>query len=234
MRNTEPHLLFLLLAVLTVALACNLFSFSKETQTEPPAEQPTVSLFQTTDSEPSLCSDPQPPLVTDFVVRQIPLSSAPQARVPFRDPLFGACIVRVTDRTSDLTESGDSAGMKNEYSRVQSFNADESRILVRGIAGTWYIYDAHTLQPLGQLPLDIDPRWSASDPNLIYYFSDTRLMLYDIQGGEQAAVHDFAADFPGQKLTAVWTRYEGSPSFDGRIWGLMADHADWLVAAYDV
>jgi len=49
-------------------------------------------------------------------------------------------------------------------------------------------------------------------------------------------VHDFAADFPGQSLVAVWTRYEGSPSLDGRYWGLMAQSEDasgnWHVVAF--
>jgi hypothetical protein len=59
-------------------------------------------------------------------------------------------------------------------------------------------------------------------------------MSYDVQTGEQVTVHDFAKDFPGQNLAAVWTRYEGSPSFDGRYWGLMAEDENWLVAAYIV
>jgi hypothetical protein len=45
-------------------------------------------------------------------------------------------------------------------------------------------------------------------------------------------VHDFAADFPGQTLSAVWTRYEGSPSADTRYWGLMAEDGEWLTSAY--
>ncbi|MDZ4063893.1 MAG: hypothetical protein U1E22_04415, partial [Coriobacteriia bacterium] len=114
--------------------------------------------------------------------------------------------------------------------RVQSFNADGSRLLARGIDGTWYVYDAASLQPLRQVPLDIDPRWSASNPNLIYYSSETRLMSYDLSTGETAAVHDFAADAPGAVM--VWTRYEGSPSADGRYWGLMAEDENWLTSAY--
>jgi hypothetical protein len=143
-------------------------------------------------------------------------------------------VVRVTDRTTDLSLDDTSAGLKNEYSRVQSFNADGSRILVRGIDATWYLYDAATLQPLGQLPLggSVDPRWDARNRDLLYYSEETRLMAYNVQAGEQSLVHDFAADFQGQSLAAVWTRYEGSPSLDGRYWGLMAQDQDWLTAAF--
>ncbi len=178
----------------------------------------------------SLCPDPQPPFITDLDVRQTPDLPEPAARVPFRDPVFGTCLVRVTDRQADLSPDDPSAGLKNEYSRVQSFNADGSRVLVRSIDGNWYLYDAATFQPLGQLPIEVDPRWDASDPDLIYYSDETRLMAYNLRGGEQTLVHDFASDFPGQSLAAVWTRYEGSPSLDGRYWGLMAQDQDWRTA----
>jgi hypothetical protein len=142
--------------------------------------------------------------------------------------------VRVTDRTTDLLPDDTSAGMKNEYSRVQSFNADGSRILVLGIDATWYLYDADTLQPRGQLPFGgpVDPRWDAGNPDLLYFSEGTSLMAYDVRAGEQSLVRDFAADFPGQSLAAVWTRGEGSPSLDGRYWGLMAEDQDWLTAAF--
>ncbi len=179
----------------------------------------------------SLCPAPQPPLVTDLDVRQQPDLAEPPARVPFRDPVFGTCLVRVTDRTTDLPPGDPSAGLKNEYSRVQSFNADGSRILVRSIEAYWYLYDAHTFQPLGQLPLYDEPRWDATDPDLLYYSEETRLMAYDVRSSQQRLVHDFAADFPGQSLAAVWTRYEGSPSLDSRYWGLVAQDEDWEVIA---
>ena len=177
----------------------------------------------------TLCADPQPPLVTDLQVRQAPSLPEPQARVSFRDPVFGTCLVRVTDRTTDLTPLDPSEGLKNEYSRVQSFNADESRILVRSTEENWYLYDAATLQPLGQLPFDgsVEPRWDASDPLLLYYFDEARLMSYNLRTEAQIQVHDFAADFPGQPLAAVSTHYEGSPSRDGRYWGLMAQDQEW-------
>jgi hypothetical protein len=179
----------------------------------------------------SLCPDPQPPFVTDFEVRQTPNLPEPSPRVPFRDPIFGTCLVRVTDRRADLSPDDPSAGLKNEYSRVQSFNADGSRVLVRSIEANWYLYDADTLQPLGQLPLEVEPRWDASNPDLLYHFDEARLMAYNVHSEEPSLVHDFATDFPSQSLAAVWTRYEGSPSLDSRYWGLIAQDQDWLTAA---
>ncbi|MDP2948699.1 MAG: hypothetical protein Q8P22_04095 [Chloroflexota bacterium] len=196
----------------------------------PPAVSPSPGTAARAPASP-LCPDPQPPFVTDLEVRQTPSLGDPSARVPFRDPVFGTCLVRVTDRTTDLSPDDASAGLKNEYSRVQSFNADGSRILVRGTGATWYLYDAATLQPLDQVPLEIDPRWDADNPDLLYYAQETRLMAYNVQTQAQTLVHDFAADFPGQSLAAVWTHYEGSPSLDGRYWGLMAEDQNWQTVA---
>ena len=216
----------LLLAMLA---ACN----APADESTEPASVPVV--IQKTDNLPAVtCDDDQPALISSFDIFQPPPLSGPLARVPFRDPVFGTCLIRVTDRVADLAEGDSSAGLKNEYSRVQSFNADETRILVLGLDATWYLYDAASLQPLGQLPFGgpVDPRWSATDPNLLYYSEETRLQSYNFQSGEQALVHDFAADFPGQNLVAVWTRYEGSPSFDGKTWGLMAEDENWLTSAF--
>jgi hypothetical protein len=179
------------------------------------------------------CPDPQPPLVTDLDVRQTPDLPEPAARASFRDPVFGTCVVRVTDRTADLSPDDRSPGLKNEYSRVQSFNADGSRILVMGLEATWYVYDARTLRPVSIMPFGgpVDPRWDATDPDVLYYSEETRLMAYNVRSGEQRLVHDFADDFPGQSLAAVWTKGEGSPSLDGRYWGFMAEDQDWVTVA---
>lgn len=213
----------------SLALAC---SMPANEAPEPTAVPVVIS---TSENLPVItCEGSQPPLISGFDIFQPPRLPEPAARVPFRDPVFGTCLVRVTDRTADLAVDDSSAGLKNEYSRVQSFNADETRILVLGLEATWYLYDASSLLPLGQLPFSgpVDPRWSASDPRVIYYSEGTRLQSYNFQSGEQALVHDFALDFPGQSLSAVWTRYEGSPSFDGNTWGLMAEDDNWLTSAF--
>ncbi len=177
------------------------------------------------------CVDPQTGVVTDQQIRQVPAFPEPPARTPFRDPLFRSCVVRVTDRDHDKSADDPSGGLKNEYSKVQSFNADESRILVRGTALTWYVYDAATLQPITSLPIDYDPRWDAVDPNVLYFVSGPRLMRLDVRTQQPTVLHDFTGDFPGQTLTFVWTKYEGSPSRDGRIWGLKADDENYETVA---
>lgn len=178
------------------------------------------------------CLPPEPALVTSTDLRQAPGLAEPSPRLRFRDPVFGRCLVRVTDRNVDLEVEDPSGGIKNEYSRVQSWNANESRLLLRGTAATWYLYDAASLLPIRSLRIDIDPRWDATNPRVLYYSSGTELRRLDVESLDQQTVHDFATDFPGQPLGAVWTRYEGSPSGDGRLWGLMAQNQDWQVVAF--
>ncbi len=182
---------------------------------------------------PPSCAGPEPPLVTDLEVRQPPSLPEPAVRSPFRDPVFGRCVTRVTDRRHDLDPSDPSRGIKNEYARVQAWNADGTLILLRGLAATWYVYDASTLAPLSYLPeVVIDPRWDATDPHRLAFADGTALRSVDVTTHETSLVHDFAADFPGQALAMVWTRSEGSPSADGTTWGLMAQDESWRPVAF--
>lgn len=171
--------------------------------------------------------------VTDFKVRQTPNLPEPIPRKPYQDPVFGNCVVRVTDRHHDLSSVDTSRGLKNEYSRVQAFNSDGRLILLRGTEATWYIYDSSALRPLVKLPFDgaVDPRWSSQDPMVIHYFDETRLMAFDLKADTTTLIHDFSKDFPNADLASVSTRHEGSPSQDGRYWGLMAQNKDWEAVA---
>jgi hypothetical protein len=227
----------LLAAACLYFAACRLRDVETDTGVEAEENEP-ADLWSTTPLPVlPLCDEPPPPLITDFQVYQTPDLAEPAPRSPFRDPVFGTCLVRVTDREADLAPDDTSGGLKNEYSRVQSFNADGSLLIVRGTEATWYLYNAASLLPLGQLPIDIDPRWDATDPDLIYFSDESRLMSFNVRSGVRQVVHDFADDFPSQRVSWVWTRYEGSPSFDGRTWGMMVqDNRDRIVAflVYDL
>jgi hypothetical protein len=171
-------------------------------------------------------------LVTGTAVYAVPSLDEPTPRQWFLDPSFGTCLVRVTDRTQDLLLDDRSPGMVNEYARVQSFNANGSRLLVYGTDGTWYLYDAQMLQPLRQLMLDDEPRWDAADPDRLYFISGSRLMQYDVVSGREDLVRDFYDDLPDKDVAMVWTHHEGSPSRDRRYWALMAEDWDWVPTAF--
>jgi len=180
-----------------------------------------------------LCEGDKPGETTEMKVIQPPSLSKPEASVPFRDPVFGTCLIRVTDSLKDFSENTGLTGLKNEYSRVQAFNYNGTRILVLGIDSTWYIYDAVTYKPVVKLPIEgpLDPRWSEINPSVLYFSEATRLMSLNIQTMESETVHEFSNDFAQQQLAAVWSRFEGSPSFDGTTWGLMAEDDNWLTSA---
>jgi hypothetical protein len=167
------------------------------------------------------------------VLSPAPLSE-PEPRIPFTDPIFGTCLVRVTDRNNDLSPDDSSPGLKNEYSRVQSFNADDSLLLARGIEGTWYVYDTHALLPFGEAPLGGEPRWDPEDPFRIFYYEDTALYSFHLIDGERRLLHDFSLDFPEYKLNMAWTRYEGSPSMDGSQFGLLVQDQEWNVVGFGI
>lgn len=160
-------------------------------------------------------------------IAQVPAVSKPQARVPYTDPSFGTYAVRVTDARTDVSGGDRSKGMKNEYSRVQSFNANDTYMVVRSIDAYWYLYDVTTLKPARQLPFqgESEPRWDANDPDRLYYMADKKLMVYSVASRKTGLVHDFSKDVPS-RAAFVWTKNEGSPSMDGRYWGLMADGPD--------
>ena len=223
-------------AVVLVALLASCVRGGEAAEEALEWEEPSEVVLRTPDPAAALslplCAGADPPPVTDVEVRAPPRMPEPAPRAPFRDPVFGTCVVRVTDRGRDLDAEDPSAGIKNEYARVGSFNADGSLILARSIEAYWYVYDARSLQPLGRLPLGSEPRWDAVDPQRIYYTEGTRLMTYDLGRGESELVHDFAPDVPGPPLAAVWTRYEGRPSMDTRYWGLMAEDDEWLPVAF--
>lgn len=178
------------------------------------------------------CAGPEPAFVTDSRVVSAPPLAEPAPREPFRDPVFGRCLIRVTDRRHDLSPDDRSSGITNEYARVQSFNSDQTRLLARGTEGTWYLYDAHSLRPLRQLPLEVEPRWDPTDPDHVLFVDGTRLMACSASRCRPEPVHDFAPDLPGLKLGAVWSRYEGRPSRDGRYWGFLAQDPEWNPVAF--
>ena len=185
----------------------------------------------------SLCDDYQPTFITDLEVRQAVPLVEPPARIEFREPVFDTCLVRVTDRYEIIDPDEPTQGLKNEYSRVQSFNADGSYILVFSTTGNWYVYDSSTLALLGQLPISVEPRWDAHDPDLLYFSDETSLKSHRISTGTTEIIREFANDFPMYQISAVWTRYEGSPTEDTRYWGLMAEDEEWMPVAlliYDI
>ncbi len=183
------------------------------------------------DQGESLCDDYQTTFITDLEVRQTIPMEEPPARIEFLEPVFDTCLVRVTDHSEIIDPDEPTQGLKNEYSRVQSFNADGSLILVMSTAGNWYVYDGLTLALLGQLPISVEPRWDAEDPDLLYFIEETTLKAHRLSTNSTEIIHEFSDEFPDIRISAVWTRFEGRPTKDSRYWGMMVEDEQWMPVA---
>jgi len=165
----------------------------------------------------------------------IPVLAKPSRGEPFRDPTYGACMVRVTDHVAD----GLAGFARNDYSRRQAFNADNSLQLVYALDGSWYTYNAQACTKVrnlseGEGPAgDAEPQWHPTDPDLLYFLPTNgvgmRILQINVTTGAVSTVADLAARIRAlwPSANAAWTKSEGSPSADGRYWGLMIDDADW-------
>ncbi|HEX7319809.1 MAG TPA: hypothetical protein VF399_05570 [bacterium] len=159
----------------------------------------------------------------------------PEKGVPFTDSLYSTTIVRITDKETD-GYSG--PGIQNEYARNDAYNYDDSRIMMRGNSGTWYVYDASNYQLLSDVSSvanqEPEPRWDAADPDIFYYVNQARLMSYDIGTGSSATIHDFSGDIANASY--IRNRGEGDASLDSRHWCFMVEDSSWnliSVIVYD-
>ncbi|PKN32471.1 MAG: hypothetical protein CVU61_17905, partial [Deltaproteobacteria bacterium HGW-Deltaproteobacteria-19] len=73
--------------------------------------------------------------VTGQVISPSPTSPRPAKGVPFKDPAFGTCVVRATDHATEAP----SGFARNDYSRRQAFNVDNTRVLVYALNGAWHL-----------------------------------------------------------------------------------------------
>jgi hypothetical protein len=171
-----------------------------------------------------------------------PASPKPARGKAFADPIYGTCVTRLTDHDAD----GFKMFVRNDYSRREAFNADNTKMVVTNKEGAWYVYDLATGKPSEHLPEmggDAEPQWHPTKPNIIYNFPPfglgMKILEVDLKTNRSRVVADLAsrikAIFP--TATAAWTKSEGSPSADARYWGLMVDDKDWHglgIVTYDM
>lgn len=159
-------------------------------------------------------------------VAAVPPLARPAKGARFADPAFRTCVVRATDHAAEAPNGF----ARNDYSRRQAFNADNSRFIVYSLDGFWHAYDANTLQYQRSLPGlagDAEPQWHPTDPNVLYYTATnggTKLLKLDVISGVTTTAADFAGRLPWSGVTHVWTKSEGGPSADGRYWCFMAEN----------
>ncbi len=145
-------------------------------------------------------------------------SDLPAKGTPFTDSVYGATLVRISDKTTD-NYSGH--GIQNEYARADAWNADGSYLILRSNDGVFYLYSGSTyalVRSLDELGggQELEPRWHDTDPDVFYYVAGPNLKRFRVSTGNQEVVHDFTAQFPGCHF--VSTGVEGDASRDRRYW----------------
>jgi hypothetical protein len=148
----------------------------------------------------------------------------------FDDEHYGLPVARVTD-ASQVTDRDFPAWIRHEYSRRPAFNADSTRAVMISSNGWVRLFD---VEPDGTLSfvrtLDVaesqEPNWDATDPDVLYtlepYGQGKTITRHDVAAGTQEVARDLTARIdallPG--TSGMWTKQEGRPSDDGRVWCL--------------
>lgn len=162
----------------------------------------------------------------------VPAMPRPAKGVALADPVYGSCVIRATDHKAETGEGF----LRNDYSRREAFNADNSRLIVNSEDGSWHLYDAERLaylRRLSDLSGDAEPQWHPTNPHLLRYFprNGVGMKLYElnVERGSSRVIADFGKRVRGiwPSAQSVWTRSEGSPSADQRYWALQVDSGDW-------
>lgn len=173
---------------------------------------------------------PPPGLVPAVNVAGDPMVPKPARGVTLQTR-YGTDANRISDHAVDVPGVG---MIREDYSRRQPVNADGTRLLAGYNDEYWYVYDisdpvhARFLTQLVGPVGDAELQWSATDPNVLYYLpinGGTVLKSVDIRTNASTVVYDFTADVTALWPSArrAWTKSEGSPSADGRYWGLMVE-----------
>lgn len=178
----------------------------------------------------------------------IPALAKPAKGAVIREPNFGTCLFRATDHAKEDPVNF----ARTDYSRRQSFNADNTYFIVNASDGWWHLYDANTLQYLRKLSPkvpapataaefhlagDAEPQWHPTDPNILYYLPNnggTKLLQLDVRTNIHKIAADFAGKLPswGASASHIWTKSEGSPSADARYWGFQVENSSFGLLGY--
>jgi hypothetical protein len=164
-------------------------------------------------------------LSTGQVTKNVTSLVRPLKGVMQRDADFGTCLFRATDHVLEPPTSF----ARNDYSRRQAFNADNTRFVVYASGGGWHLYDANSLAWIRQLSGisgTAEAQWHATDPNVLYYVPNKggmKLYRLDVASNTSTVAADFTGKLPWSNVARVWQKGEGSPSADGRYWCFAAE-----------
>lgn len=164
----------------------------------------------------------------------VPTPPKPDKGVVFADAGFNTCMVRATHHDVEPPPTF----ARNDYSRREAFNSDNSKFVIYSSGGGWHIYDANSLAWIEGLHGpggDAEIQWDPTDPNSLYYMpTNGGMYIYklDIRTNSATTFADFNGKLPWSNAARLWTKSEGSPSRDNRYWGLMAETNDFHMLGF--
>jgi len=160
--------------------------------------------------------------------------SMPAVGVPFVDEHYGTTITRATT-PSQVTDRNFPEWVRHEYSRRPAFNTDSSRALMLSSGGWLRLYNVNltqnTMSFVKTLSVggSIEPNWDPNNKDVFYYLgnngSGMKIYRYDVTNDQTSVYRDLTtrvkALFPNAE--SMWTKEEGRPSKDGKIWCFMIE-----------
>lgn len=216
-----------------------------------PSSTPSTSPSSTPSPSPSLTPSPSSSPTTSEVGPEIDYCQGisitdnrevsvepmekPKLLEEFDDPSFGVKVKRITD-------AGDNNVIKTPYNTIQSWNADETYIILYHASKNTnfrpghHLYDGQTYQLIGRLdiyPTDIEHFfWDVTDPDILYFINNKEaainsgdLVSYNVQKKEQTIIRNFddvcgsdSAPHAGDDVQMM--------SWDGDLVGLNCDESN--------
>jgi hypothetical protein len=136
-------------------------------------------------------ADIQQGLIYDKVFRQLQPLARPGYLQAITDPAFGVTIRRITD-------AGSGKAIKPAYSTIPAWNADESYLLLYDVNnGIHKLYNGKTYAFIRNFDFDFTDieqfYWSTTDPDIMYYPSNNKLIRHHISTDTKDVVHDFTS-----------------------------------------
>lgn len=199
---------------------------------EPPVEEPPAgtnpfnALYPAGFRLPAMAADP------------IPSVTRPPKATGLADAVIDATYKTRIYRMADAEAEGSRDQLRQDYSRRQAFNADNTRFILIDGSGSVHLYDAATFKRLKTLPMaggDSEPLWHPANPRLIRhtdYTGGRRWYELDVESGAQKVLFDFAEVVPWPDAVRFWTKAEGSFDRSGRYICLMAQTSSYAMRGF--
>jgi hypothetical protein len=128
-----------------------------------------------------------PPLYNTFV--------PPVIGASYADQVYATSIKRMSDAVNmpNNASSGELQWVSTEYSTASPFNSNNTWLIIQH-QGYFGLYDGSG-NYVRDVPFVVnaatEPRWSRTDPNLLYYVSGKDLLRLDVSTGASSLVHSF-------------------------------------------